>query len=127
MENLEAKAGDRKVLEDAVKTEEAQYAVDKSEKEAAIETVKAAVSALKQKRAGTIGDITSSIYQTYERVLKNRNGIGTVKVADRMCLGCHQMIPPQLYYQVRTSDDIFQCPHCDRYLYHVPEEGEENS
>ena len=68
--------------------------------------------------------ITPGVFANYEKVSGQRGGIGVAEVVDSSCQACFQMITPQLFILIRTTDKIYQCPHCDRYLYHVPEEGE---
>ena len=117
MEKIEGRAGDRGGLERKVKEEEEKFGVIKAEKEAAIAQVEKDLDELQGERKEILSRITPSILKKYESVLKNRDGVGVVTVRENLCQGCNQLIPPQLYYQVRTTDNIYQCPHCSRFIY----------
>lgn len=125
MEKFENRGDSRAKLESILKEEEKKFAIVKKEKNEAIKHVEQKLEELKKKRGSTISDITSSVFKRYENLLKSREGLGVTTVVDRLCSGCNQLIPPQLYYMVRTSDKIYQCPHCSRYLYFIePEDSE---
>ncbi|MBI4664789.1 MAG: hypothetical protein HY751_00110 [Nitrospinae bacterium] len=127
MEKMESHGGSRKTVEEAVKVDEKRIGGQVAEIESAIGELKMTVDELQEKRGQLMAGIAPSILSSYERVLKARQGVGVTPVKDRLCNGCNQMIPPQLYYQVRYSDEIIQCPHCNRYLYCEPEAAEEKA
>ena len=129
MEAAETRAKDRAALDKGAKEEEARYQREKVEREKAMAQLKEALAALKQERSSLTGEVSPDILATYEKVSRQRNGIGIAPVADRSCAACHQLIPPQLYYQIRTTGEIHQCPHCNRFLYFIPPatEGAESS
>lgn len=120
MEAAETRAKNRAALDKASKEEEARYQKEKVEREQAMAQLKEALDALKKDRAAVTGDISPDILAIYEKVSRQRNGVGIAPVADRSCAACHQLIPPQLYYQIRTTEEIHQCPHCNRFLYFIP-------
>ena len=125
MEALDGKDDEKKALGETLKKEEAAFGELKVEKEEAMTSLKKALAELTAKRDNTISSISGAVLKNYEKISRTRGGIGVTKVLDQSCQSCFQMIQPQLYYLVRTSDKIIQCPHCDRYLYHEPGENEE--
>ncbi|MBI5816114.1 MAG: hypothetical protein HZB29_10970 [Nitrospinae bacterium] len=114
----------RKPLEERVKAEEVKFNVVKTEKEAAMAELSRIIDKVKSERDGVVGGISATVLSDYERVQKARDGLGVALVTERLCQGCNQMVPPQLYYQLRTTDDIYKCPHCSRFIYHEAEESE---
>jgi len=126
MEAVEDKSGDRKSLEEAAAGEKEKFDAVRVEKEAAIGDLREAIGRLRAERDAIVARITPEIFSSYERVSRQRDGIGVTQVIERSCQACHQLIPPQLYYQVRTTEDIYQCPHCNRYLYYEPSQEAES-
>ncbi|MGK7345610.1 MAG: zinc ribbon domain-containing protein [Candidatus Nitrospinota bacterium M3_3B_026] len=117
MEKTDSRAPARAALEGEVAEEEKKFNSVKAEKEAVMARERAELDALLAERKSILSNITPSVLKNYERVSKSREGLGVVQVRDNLCQGCHQLIPPQLYYLVRTSDDIHRCPHCSRFIY----------
>ncbi len=125
MEKSEKNAAKRGKFEEAVTTEESAFSGVKADKESAIADLEKGVAELVEKRSSLIGGVSPNIFKSYERILSVRDGIGVAQVVEQTCQACHQIIPPQMYYNIRTTDEIFTCPHCNRYLYFidVPDES----
>ncbi|VAX21198.1 hypothetical protein MNBD_NITROSPINAE04-1505 [hydrothermal vent metagenome] len=124
MEEIDTKSGERKELEKAESEEKRKFEVNKKEKQEAMAELGKRLTALSAQRDEIITAISPDVYANYSKVSRQRSGIGVAEVVDKSCRACFQMIPPQLDVLIRTTDEIYQCPHCDRYLYHVPEESE---
>ncbi len=61
----------------------------------------------------------------FERIIRNKAGIGIVPLAKGVCMGCHMILPPQFVNTVRLGTDVSFCPYCSRILFYQPdEEGE---
>lgn len=126
MERDEKAEEGRKEYEVKVADEEKAFGEIKATKEAAIATVEGRVAELEEERAAIIGGVTPAIFKKYERVLEARNGVGVAEVKDQICQACNQKIQPQLYYNIRTTDELFSCPHCMRFLHWEGPTAEEN-
>ncbi|VAX24263.1 hypothetical protein MNBD_NITROSPINAE03-1524 [hydrothermal vent metagenome] len=124
MEKIDTKSGERKQLEESESEEKQKFEVNKKEKEEAMGELGKRLTALSIERDEVITAISPDVYANYSKVSLQRSGIGVAEIVDQSCRACFQLIPPQLDVLIRTTDEIYQCPHCDRYLYHVPEEGE---
>lgn len=118
MEKDEKATEERKTIEAEASKEEEAYAIIKKEKEAAIGEVKTRVGELTAERKVIVEGVTPSVFAKYERILKARDGVGVAEVIEKICASCHQMIQPQLYYNIRTTDELISCPHCSRFLYY---------
>lgn len=124
MEKSEGVAERRKVFEEKVKAEEAAFALVKKEKEAAIAELEGIVTEMTERRASLIGAVDQTLFRNYERILGARDGVGVAQVVEQTCTACHQIIPPQMFYNIRTTDELFSCPHCSRYLYFIEAQEE---
>jgi predicted nucleic acid-binding Zn-ribbon protein len=61
----------------------------------------------------------------FERIIRNKAGVGIVALAKSVCTGCHMILPPQFVNTVRLGADVNFCPYCSRILfYQADEEGE---
>jgi hypothetical protein len=76
--------------------------------------------ALRQQQAK---GINGSILKKYMTLRERRNGLAVVNVLQGVCQGCYMNIPPQRYNQLLRGDQIFDCPTCQRIMYHRPEES----
>ena len=51
---------------------------------------------------------------------KKRNGIAVAEARDGVCTICHVRLRPQVFNTVLKNEQILQCDHCNRILYHTP-------
>lgn len=61
----------------------------------------------------------------FDRIIKNKQGIGIVPVQGNVCMGCHMILSAQFAIEVREGKNIMYCPYCSRILYY--EESEQDS
>jgi predicted nucleic acid-binding Zn-ribbon protein len=117
MEEAEEKT---RTLEEARKTiEEQKQKLQSIQKELDMKSEEARkeLSALREKRASIVKRIPEEFYVRYMDVLEKSNGLAVVEARDEVCLGCHMSIPPQLYLIIKDSDELIQCPQCNRFLF----------
>ncbi|MDH5510509.1 MAG: C4-type zinc ribbon domain-containing protein [Nitrospinota bacterium] len=126
MEKMEDKEGERPAIEKQVAEDKAKLDKLKAEKTVELNSYNESLDKANAERASIIGAINPAILATYDKVRAQRAGTGLARVKDGSCMACFQIITPQLYYQIRTTDEIYRCPHCDRFLYHVPEPKPDN-
>ena len=63
----------------------------------------------------------------FERIIKNKMGIGIVAIKGNVCMGCHMILPVQFANEVRIGEEYVFCPYCSRILYYEESgEGEED-
>jgi hypothetical protein len=61
----------------------------------------------------------------FERIIKNKSGLGIVSLTKGVCTGCCMILPPQFVNTVRLGAHVEFCPYCSRILfYREDEEGE---
>lgn len=63
-------------------------------------------------------DMDSEILFKFERIIKNKSGLGIVSVVGGVCNGCHMTLPAQFANEVRMGEEILFCPYCSRILFH---------
>lgn len=61
-------------------------------------------------------EIPKPIYRRYERI-RPKIHPAVSEVVDATCTGCRMRLPPQLSNQIQAGQDLYQCPHCQRFLY----------
>jgi predicted nucleic acid-binding Zn-ribbon protein len=69
--------------------------------------------------------IDESILFKFERIIKNKAGVGIVPVHGLVCQGCHMMLPVQFVNDVRKGKDFKFCPYCSRILFYEEVENAE--
>src|SRR5208337_3772483 len=61
----------------------------------------------------------------FERIIKNKSGVGIVSLTKGVCTGCYMILPPHFVNTVRLGERVEFCPYCSRILfYQEDEEGE---
>ena len=89
-------------------------------------TIEAISKAKKEKdilRQQQAQGIKVNLLKKYVTLRERRNGLAVVNVLQGVCQGCYMNIPPQKYNQLLKGDQIFDCPTCQRIIYHKPEEN----
>jgi uncharacterized protein len=61
--------------------------------------------------------LSDDILGRYERVRKGRGGLALAEVRNGKCMGCNVLLRPQLYYDVRAGEGLYECENCARILY----------
>jgi hypothetical protein len=121
MERMEERSGLRPAILKQVEEDKAKLNKLKAEKEIEQKGLKEKLAGALAERGGIVSGVSPDILANYEKVRGQRGGVGAARVREGSCTACYQIIPPQLFYHIRTSDGIYQCPHCSRYLYYIPE------
>ena len=75
---------------------------------------------LKEKKTISSGLDKELIYK-FEKIVKNKEGIGIISIKNNVCMGCNMLLPPQFVNDVRREDELFFCPNCSRILYYQQE------
>ncbi|MCL2242884.1 MAG: C4-type zinc ribbon domain-containing protein [Treponema sp.] len=92
-----------------------------------IEQKRKQVDALREKENNLTENLDSEMVFKFERIIKNKMGIGIVAIKGNVCMGCHMILPIQFANQVRIGEEFIFCPYCSRILYFEESaEGEED-
>jgi hypothetical protein len=68
-------------------------------------------------RARIAPEVRPDYLSRYERVLKNKDGLGIVKVLDHSCGGCYMHLTEQVMNELKKYEQIISCDQCARILY----------
>jgi len=111
----------------ALKRAEAQAKAD----EAAVAAERAAIErerdeqatigkACAAERAALVAQMSPSVVSTFEKVARQRGGIGLARAEKERCVVCQVRLRPMVFNTVMRNDEIVQCDSCQRILYYVP-------
>lgn len=91
------------------------------EKRASLEeTLKEAreqLAVLAKKRLAASEYIPTPVFQRYEFIRNRLEHPVIVEVDEGICSGCHIAIPPQTFIDLQASQQILNCPNCQRLIY----------
>jgi len=95
--------------------------------EAEISDKQKQIDTLQKKENKLTENLDTEVVFKFERIIKNKMGIGIVAIKGNVCMGCHMILPVQFANEVRIGEDFIFCPYCSRILYYEESsEGEED-
>jgi len=95
--------------------------------EAEIAEKKVQIAALIEEEQNLTPGLDPEVYFKFERIIRNKMGLGIVPIKGGVCNGCHMILPAQFANQVRMGEEIVFCPYCSRILYYEEsEQGEQD-
>jgi uncharacterized protein len=109
-----------KRTEASLATEQKATVQDKRALAAEETELKAVVDRLRVERAALVAALNPQLLATFERVAQRRNGVAVAEARDGVCTICHVRLRPQVFNTILKNEQILQCDHCNRILYHVP-------
>jgi uncharacterized protein len=83
------------------------------------------IDALLIKESKLTENLDSEVVFKFERIIKNKMGIGIVAIKGNVCMGCHMILPVQFANEVRIGEEFVFCPYCSRILYYEESAEEE--
>jgi len=75
---------------------------------------------LKEKKKIT-HELDEELIYKFEKIVRNKEGIGIVSIKNNVCMGCNMLLPPQFVNDVRREEKIIFCPNCSRILFYMDE------
>lgn len=72
---------------------------------------------LDQKRESVWSDLDVKLQRTYERAMRQGNGIAVAAVVDGVCQVCRMNLPPQAFIELMRMNGLQMCPACQRLIY----------
>jgi predicted nucleic acid-binding Zn-ribbon protein len=111
--------------EEALQTLKTAYDRRANEVSAQVEELEKQRAALVAKRESLRKGLPAPLLKRYEFILRRYNGSAICEVRAGVCLGCHLNILPQQFIDLQKGEEVIQCPHCQRILYWLGEEEEE--
>ena len=95
----------------------------RKEHEGEISRYKENLKAQMEDRKTLVDSIESSLYNQYMSILRTARGLAVVEAKNEICQGCNIHIPPQLFVEIKSTDEIMQCPQCRRILFYLKPES----
>ncbi|MGC1405031.1 MAG: C4-type zinc ribbon domain-containing protein [Thermodesulfobacteriota bacterium] len=117
LEKAEEGAKKEKALKGEVEVKIAEEKVIKKQLEKEGRGYEEEISELNRKRKGLSSRVDSGLLKQYEFLRERLRGMAVAEVKEATCLGCHMLLPPQLYNELHRQDRIITCPSCLRILY----------
>ena len=98
----------------------------RSKVEGEVSEKKKQLDSLVKKEKKLTDDLDSEVVFKFERIIRNKMGLGIVAIKGNVCMGCHMILPVQFANNVRMGEEFVFCPYCSRILfYEESPEGEE--
>ena len=116
LDDLEQQANrTRKELEEKM----AQVSTKKQELESFVSQSETQVADFASQRSQLEKEIPDSLLDRYHRIASARDGVALVGVTDQSCQACNVRLRPQLFSEVKASQNIVTCESCNRILYYA--------
>ncbi|MCL2765480.1 MAG: C4-type zinc ribbon domain-containing protein [Treponema sp.] len=85
------------------------------------------IETLRKKESKLTENLDTEVVFKFERIIKNKMGIGIIAIKGNVCMGCHMILPVQFANEVRIGEEFVFCPYCSRILYYEESaDGEED-
>ena len=102
---------------------EETIAVKEKEVKELLEKKKEELDGYLKERDKIAAGLDEEVIYKFEKIVKNKDGLGIVSIRNNVCMGCNMILPPQFVNDVRREDSIIFCPNCSRILYYYDEES----
>ncbi len=99
-----------KMQQDELTAENNKIKAETSDKEALL-------AQLQKKESKITPDMDDGILFKFQRIIRNKSGVGIVPVKSNICSGCHMVLPAQFVNDIRGGKEIQFCPYCSRILF----------
>jgi len=96
---------------------EKEYNATKKEVDDAVAILNDQVKVKESQRSRIAPEVRPDYLGRYERILKNKDGLGIVKVLDHSCGGCYMHLTEQVMNELKKYEQIISCDQCARILY----------
>ncbi|MCF7933243.1 MAG: nucleic acid-binding protein [Spirochaetia bacterium] len=103
--------------EDLMNLQEEEVKAEQEKMQAILEEKEQELAILEEQEEELIPGIDSEVLFKFERIIKNKSGVGIVPIHETVCTGCHMTLPAQFVNDVRRGKDFMFCPYCSRILY----------
>lgn len=103
---------------DLISQQEEEIAQEKERISHVIAEKEVSLDELKKEESVIVPGMDSEILFKFERIIRNKSGLGIVPVKRGVCTGCHMILPAQFVNDVRLGEGILFCPYCSRILFY---------
>ena len=103
---------------DLIKQQEEELAEKRAGIESEVAEKKKQIDSLLKRETKLTSDLDSEVVFKFERIIRNKMGLGIVAIKGNVCMGCHMILPAQFSNNVRLGEEFVFCPYCSRILYY---------
>lgn len=117
MEDLDAREGDHRALQEETARSEEQLAIDVRKITAEIDASRQLMEDNQKLYNELSAGFTSPVKAKFEKLLSSKGGKGIGEVRGEICGSCNFQIPASLAQDASRNDKIATCSNCGRFLY----------
>ncbi len=96
---------------------EKEFNAKKKQMEDDVAVISDQLKVKESQRARIAPEVRPDYLSRYERILKNKDGLGIVRVVDHACGGCFMHLTEQVLNELKKYEQIITCDVCARILY----------
>jgi uncharacterized protein len=117
LDEIDANGAALKVKERDLVEEQTRYETKRDEMQREIGSISTDLQSRLEEGETLRKSIPADLLKKYETIKNIHHGLAVVSAWKEVCNGCHMNIPPQMYNELFTSDELFLCPQCNRIIY----------
>ena len=118
MEQVDTKKKELTRAEEAVKSSEQRFNVEKTTLEGSVGALEAELAEVTRKRKEMAAGVEPSLLRTYDKLRVTRKGQALAGVTkEGNCRACRLQIEPQVVSDVKRANTVLTCSYCHRILY----------
>jgi len=110
--------------EQMITQQEEELKVEQDKNDAEKQSKEELLKSLEAEEESVVPGMNEEILFKFERIIRNKSGLGIVPILGGICTGCHMILPGQFVNDVRKGEEILFCPYCSRILF-FSDNGEE--
>lgn len=122
--DIQRKEAELKEIQGSIELEEKMIAMQEEELAAEEQNIKmetgkkqAYLEELIEREQAIAPGMDEDILFKFQRIIKNKSGVGIVPIKANVCSGCYMVLPAQFVNDIRGGQEIRFCPYCSRVLY----------
>ena len=102
----------------SIKQQEEEISKEQERINSEMSKIKSKLNDLVKTEEKLVSDVDENLKFKFEKIVKNKDGVGIVTVSKGHCNGCYLILPPEFINLVRKDENIQFCPNCSRILYY---------
>ena len=118
MEELEQNRLGLAGQEESLKQGEVDIQVEIQKLQQEIEGIEVQIRKFQESREKIVEGLEKPLLEKYNRIRGRVSWNVVAEVKGGICQGCFVHISPQVYNEVIRSDSLYQCPNCQRFIFH---------
>jgi hypothetical protein len=117
MESAEAHKAVIAEAEKAFTAAKMQFDTQSADIDAKIKALSDQVGVIEAERAKLASAVEEDLLDTYDRLIRTKNGEAVVGLQHEVCSGCHMKVTPTTSSNCKARKQVVHCENCARILY----------